>query len=253
MVPAPLAAAYSEVGLQLQLASASDGEPCAGSGCLYARGFDRQVQRLASRLSAAAFADYPELQARIDKFEFIIADKSDPGATSSAAGKVVIYGGMRTLRLDEEALAFIIAREMGHVIARHHDENSAVSILFSVLAQVLLPVANIARGAAAIIQSNTMAAATATTAASYAGSWLVKSSTWDEQSAEADSIALSLLRKLGWSRQEVSDALAASFRPAEGDNWLKELRVSARRCEKLAEQPLFAATQAAQQEAPGIH
>lgn len=224
--------------MQLQLAGAAEGDRCAGSECAYARAFEMQVLRLGSRLSQAAFDAYPDLRARIEKFEFIIVDKIAPGATSSANGKVVIFGGIRKLRLDEAALAFVIAREMGHVIARHHDENSAVSILFSVLAQVLLPVANLARGAAAIIQANAVATATVTTAASYVGSRLVKSSYWDDQSQEADTIALSLLGKLGWSTQEVNDALAALARTPHDDSWLKDLHVSAMRSDKLAEKPL---------------
>lgn len=228
MLPSSLSAAYSEVELQFQLAGSFESEPCAGEECVYARAFDRQVQRIGSRLAQAAFDAYPDLSSRIEKFEFIVADKLSPGAVSSANGKVVIFRGIHKLRLDEAALAFVIAREMARVIAGHHDENSTVSILFSVLAQVLLPVANLARGAVAVIQSNSWLTATATSAASYAGSSLVKSGTRDGQVEEADAIAFSLLGKLGWSSQEVSDALAAAVPLPRSDPWLAELRLAAR-------------------------
>ncbi len=235
MVPASFSAAYSELGMRLQLATAAKGDPCADFGCGYALAFDMQVLRLGSRLSKVAYDVYPDLRTRVEKFEIVVADKFDPGATSSANGKVVIYRGLSKLRLDEVSLAFVIAREMAQVIATHHDENSAVSILFSVLSQVLLPVANLARSAAAIIQANTLTAATATTAASFAGSKLVKSNKQDEQSEEADAVALSLLDKLGWSPREVSDALTKAVRTPGGDAWLKDLYASVVRCGILAE------------------
>jgi len=51
MVPASFSAAYSELGMRLQLATAAKGDPCADFGCGYALAFDMQVLRLGSRLS----------------------------------------------------------------------------------------------------------------------------------------------------------------------------------------------------------
>lgn len=229
-VPASVSAVHSEMGMRLHLATLPDTHlPCIGVECQLNRAFDKRVLRLGTRLAQSAFDTYPELIDRFKQFDFAIAEKSELGSTSSAAGTVVIFRGVQKMRLDEEALAFLIAREMGHVISRHHDEDSATSILFSVLAQVLLPVANLVRGSAALLQtaSATATAATASSAASFLGSRLMIESYKAEQLREADTIALNLLAGLGWSRAEIADALAAGAPVVGDDRWLKDLRISA--------------------------
>lgn len=237
-VPSSVSAVHSEMGMRLNLISAVDiSSPCVGVECRLDRAFDQRVLRLGTRLAQSAFEIYPELTERFSKFEFVIAEKAEPGSASSAAGTVVIFRGVQKLRLDEEALAFLIAREMGHVISRHHDENSATSILFSIAAQVLLPVTNLIRGSAALLQtaSATAAASTVSTAASFVGSRIAIESYRRNQLHEADAVALDLLASLGWSRGEVADALVASTQVVGDDGWSKDLRVSAREVIGLTE------------------
>jgi Zn-dependent protease with chaperone function len=237
-VPSSVTAVHSEMGMRLSLASVADTPaPCVGVECRLDHAFDQRVQRLGARLAQSAFEIYPDLSERFNQFEFVIAEKAEPGSASSAAGTVVIFRGVQKLRLDEEALAFLIAREMGHVISRHHDEDSSTSILFSVLAQVLMPVTNLIRGSAALIQS---ASATATasalsTAASFVGSRITIESYKLDQLHEADAVALDLLVSLGWSRGEIDDALVASAQVVGDDRWSKDLRVSAKEVVGLAE------------------
>lgn len=227
-VPPSISAVHSEIGMRLNLASAADTpSSCVGVECRLDRAFDQRVLRLGARLANSAFEIYPDLTERFSRFEFVIAEKAEPGSASSAAGTVVIFRGVQKLRLDEEALAFLIAREMGHVIGRHHDEDSATSILFSIAAQVLFPVANLIRGSAALIQTAS-AAATASTAASFIGSRMVIASYKLDQLREADAVALNLLAGLGWNRGEIADALAAGTQVAGDDRWSKDLRISAR-------------------------
>lgn len=227
-VPASVSAVHSEVGMRLHLATLPDTLlPCTGLECRLDRAFDQRVLRLGTRLAQSAFEAYPDLTERFKQFDFVIAEKTELGSTSSAAGTVVIFRGVQRMHLDEEALAFLIAREMGHVISRHHDEDSATSILFSVLLQVLMPVANLVRGSAALIQTAS-ATATATTAASFLGSQLMIESYKADQLREADTIALNLLAGLGWSRTEIADSLAAGAPVAGNDRWSKDLLVSAR-------------------------
>lgn len=234
-VPASVSAVHSEVGMRLSLASEVDTpSSCVGVECRLDRAFDQRVQRLGTRLAQSAFEIYPDLTERFSQFEFVIAEKAEPGSASSAAGTVVIFRGVQKLRLDEEALAFLIAREMGHVISRHHDEDSATSILFSIAAQVLFPVANLIRGSAALIQSAS-AMATASSAASFVGARIVIESYKLDQLHEADGVALDLLASLGWNRGEVADALAAGTQIAGDDRWSKDLRVSAREVVGLTE------------------
>ncbi|MDD5331115.1 MAG: M48 family metalloprotease [Sulfuricella sp.] len=224
--PPALSAVYSEMDMQAHLMTSADaGTLCAGMECLLNHAFDQQVQRLGARLAESAFATYPDLKQRIGKFEFVVAEKAEPGTASNSSGTVVIFRGVQKLHLSEEAIAFLIAREMGHAISRHHDENSAVSILFSVVAQVLLPVANLVRGSVALIQT----ASAATTAASFIGSRAMIENNKPEQMREADAIALELLAKQGWNKRDIADALASGNQAAGDDTWSKGLRLSAAR------------------------
>jgi len=45
----------------------------------------------------------------------VIADKAEPGTTSSACGTVVILSGTRALELSDPSLASVLAREIGPV------------------------------------------------------------------------------------------------------------------------------------------
>lgn len=235
--PASMSAVYSEVNMKLSLVTAANADSsCAGAECELDRAFDQSVLRLGTRLAQAAYEAYPDLGKRVGKFEFIIAEKTDPGSTSSASGTVVIFRGAQKLRLDEETLGFLIAREMGHVIGRHHDENAATGIWFSVLAAVFMPVTSIISGSAALAQTASASAASTalTSAASFVGSRITIASYKSDQLHEADVIAVDLLDRMGWSRSDVADALVAHTRVMGDDVWSKDLRVSAEDVVKLA-------------------
>jgi len=235
--PASVSAVYSEVNMQLSLVTeANTGSPCVGAECEFDRAFDQSVLRLGTRLAQSAFETYPDLTKQFGKFEFVIAEKVSPGSISSATGTVVIFRGVQKLRLGEETLAFLIAREMGHVIGRHHEENSATSILFSVLASVFMPVTNLISGSAALAQtaSATAAATAAASAASFIGSKITIASYKLDQSREADAIALTLLNRLGWNRNDIAEALVADTRVMGDDSWSKDLRASAEDVVRLA-------------------
>jgi Zn-dependent protease with chaperone function len=223
--PLPISMMYSEFDMRVYLAASTDtGAPCVSVQCMVDLGFERQVQRLGARLANAAFAAYPDLYRRLDHFEFIIAEKEDPGSTSTASGKIVIFRGVQKMHLDEDALAFLIAREMGHVIGRHHEENSATRIMFTVLTQVLFPFANLISGSAALAQP--AISATASTAASYFGSKLVISGNKSVQLKEADGIALNLLARQGWTSRDIADSMETVETIAGKDAWSKDLYLS---------------------------
>ena len=208
------------------IAEANTDSPCLGSACELDRAFDQRVLQLGKGLAQSAFETYPELAERFVKFDFLIAEKSSPGSASSATGKVVIFRGVQKLYLGDEALAFLIAREMGHVIRRPHDDNSATRIFFSVLATVFLPIRG---GTAALVQTaSTTTIFTATTsAASYIGSKVTIANYKLDQLHEADAIALNLMEKQGWKRTRIADALLTKTRVMGDDSWSKDLRVSA--------------------------
>ncbi len=236
--PASMSAVYSEVNMKLSLVTAANADSsCAEAECELDRAFDQSVLRLGTRLAQAAYEAYPDLGKRVGSFEFIIAEKANPGSTSSASGTVVIFRGVQKLRLDEAALGFLIAREMGHVIGRHHDEDAATGIWFSVLATVLMPVTSIISGSAALAQTASASAAStaATSAASFVGSRITIASYKSDQLHEADVIAVNLLDRMGWRRSDVADALVAHTRVMGDDIWSKDMRVSAEDVVKLAE------------------
>jgi len=235
--PASVSAVYSEVDMHLSLVTeANTGSPCVETECELDRVFDQRVLRLGTSLAKSAFETYPDLAGRFGKFEFVIAEKSSTGSVSSAAGTVVIFRGVQKLYLGDETLAFLIAREMGHVIGRHHDEDTATSILFSVLASVFMPVSNLLKGSAALAQtaSTTSASAAITSAASFVGSKITIESYKHDQLREADTIALNLLGKLGWNRSNIADALVADTRIIGDDSWSKVFKISADDVVRLA-------------------
>lgn len=240
-------AVYSEFDMHLQLVTAADAPSCEAAECVADRVFDQRILALGRRLADTAFRQHADLQLRFPRFEFIVADKLDPGAASSAAGTVVIYRGVRRLDLDDAALAFVLAREISHIIAGHHDENVTTSVLVAVAAQILLPVLNIGSlFSATTAAATTAASSTATTSAvasvaSFAGSRVLRASDRPLQVREAEAMAMRLLAAAGWDGREVSDQLQA-LRPAlpEEADWTVELRESALRVASLMQGPAFA-------------
>ena len=237
-------AVYSEFDMNLLLVTAADAPSCVAAECLADRAFDQRILALGRRLADTAFRQHADLPLRFPRFEFIVADKLDPGAASSAAGTVVIFRGVRRLELDDAALAFVLAREMNHIIAGHHDENVTTSILVAVAAQIFLPVLNIGSlfsattAAAATAASSTATSSAVASVASFAGSRDLRANDRPLQEREAATMAMSLLAAAGWDGREVSEQLQA-LRPAmqEEAEWTAELRESTLRIASLMQGP----------------
>lgn len=241
-------AVYSEFDMHLELVMATDAPSCRAAECAANHAFDQRILALGGRLAETAFGQHADLKARFPRFEFIVADKLDPGAASSAAGTVVIYRGVRRLDLDDAALAFVLAREMSHIIAGHHDENVTTSILVAVATQILFPVLNLGTlfsGGAATTAAATTAAGSAmattavTSVASFAGSRALRAGERPQQVREAEAMAMQLLAAAGWDGREVSDQLQA-LRPAlpADPAWTGELRESTQRIASLMQGPV---------------
>lgn len=237
-VPQPLSEIYSEVNMRLQLATTADARyQCAESECDASKEFDMRVARLGERLADKAFELYPDLRERIGHFEFLTSDKAEPGTTSNASGTMVVFSGTRALELSDPALAFVLAREMGHVIGRHHNENSATRIIVSVLAQVLLPMSGLFRALALFPAASSAATASTATAASFLGSHAVIATYRPQQLAEADTIALTVLARLGYEPQEMADALAEAEQRLDDSSWPQDLRASSGHVAQIAQGP----------------
>jgi predicted Zn-dependent protease len=244
-------AVYSEIDMQLQLITAADAPGCHEADCLADRDFEQRVLAVGGRLADVAFRQHPDLHLRFPRFEIVVADKRDPGSASSAAGTVVIFRGTRNITQEEGALAFVLAREMSHVIGGHHDENVATSILVGVAAQVLFPFLNIpalfSTGAAATTAATSAATATVTStfantavasAASFAGSRALRASYRDQHVLEAEIMAMDLLAAAGWDGREVAGQLSALKAPLpDTPAWSEELYRSAQRIASLMQGP----------------
>ena len=247
--PKPLqgfSAVYSEFDMQMQLVTAADAPACQEAKCVADRAFDQRILMLGRRLTDSAFRQHADLYLRIPRFEFVVADKTDPGATSSAGGTVVIYRGLQSLNLDDAVLAFVLAREMSHVIAGHHDENVTASVLVAVAAQILFPALNIgglfasgaASAAASSAASTTVGSTLATSAASFLGSRALRASYRPQQEREAEVMAMKLLADAGWAGLEVSEKMESQRSSlAEDTAWTKGFRESTLRIANMMQGP----------------
>ena len=172
-----------------------------------------QTLRIAESLQAAARGLYADKMKSLGNFDVYIADSKDAETLSSATGKIALYGGIAPLKPSDDWLAYVIAREMGHVLSGHHDQNSAASILTSLIMNLLIP-------GSGLIKS----------ALSFAGSQAASASGGEKQAQEADEVALKLLEAAGYSARAVALNLAQGpFDERLGtSSWADSLRQSAR-------------------------
>lgn len=233
VAPSPIGAAYSEANLQRSLLL-SETRACRPDTCGAVAAFNRRLLRTGERLMRAA-ADEAREQP-IPRFDLRLLDTTERGTASSAAGTVVVHGGTRELDPADPALAFLVAREMGHLMAGHHHEDSATNLAFSVIGTLLLPVGNLVRGAAAALTAGDGIAA-ATTAASYVGASAYKATYRTDQLREADLLALRLALRAGWSLDEIADALAAIAPRLRDEGWSGELLISKTRLDQITAGP----------------
>lgn len=241
VAPRQLGEAYSQVELRTMLALAAD-SPCKDKSCDAQLGFRREVVQLGTRLAKAAREIKTELRGPQPNFIFLVPAKDEIGTLSSASGSIVLFDGLRQLDLEEPALAFLIAREMGHIISQHHEENSATSIGVSLAFAIVMPMAAVLRGAAATVSALTttsVVGTAATTAASIAGTRIIKSIYRPDQLHEADTMALKIMHQAGWSAIEITGALQNSQGRLQNEGWEAELLVSKVRLENIFAGPVL--------------
>lgn len=176
--------------------------------------FNRNVAQIAGPLQATAMKLYPDLAWCTRKavggcFDVYLVDNETPGSSSSANGRIILNSGLVQAQPDETVLAFVIAREMGHVIARHHEERSSVSIVTSVLLNVLIPGSGLVKS---VISTGIGRIAAA--------------SNRDVQIVEADAIALNLLKGSGIAKRDVARSLLGTRAITDDSTWTTEFRRS---------------------------
>ena len=176
--------------------------------------FAQQVERVAGALQKGAQSLYPDLAQRVpglvgNRFDVYVVDGTEPGSSSSANGRIALNAGLGARQPYDDWMAFAIAREMGHVIARHHEENSAASITTSVIMNILIPGSGLLK-----------------TLVSAGGSKIAATSQRDVQTLEADAIALDLLQAAGFRLRDVSLTLRIESALLDDGPWSRSFRDS---------------------------
>lgn len=176
-----------------------------------AQAFAEQVKRIAGGLQVAAQGLYPERVQRIGAFDVYVAGSEEFGAMSSGTGKIAVNAGLAKLKPTDDWLAFVIAREMGHVVSGHHDSNAGASLAVSVIMNLILP-------GSGLIKS----------AISFASSQVASESGRDRQTREADDAALKLLEAAGYTAKAVALNLRlAPLDETANSRWATTFRASA--------------------------
>jgi predicted Zn-dependent protease len=232
VAPGDVGVLYSAVEMQAKLAFIPD-VTCEEAGCDAAQAFRNTVQKLTGQLGKGVAQLVAETQLQLPEFNVSVASKDDIGTLSSASGNIIIFAGLQPLEFPEPLLAFLIAREMGHILAKHHEENSATSIGISVAVALLFPVTNLLRGAQAAYVATTTSSSLASSALSFAGSRMVKGLYESDQQHEADMYALRIMAYAGWTSYEVAAALYAVSSRITGAGWMAELQESKNRIDLL--------------------
>ena len=235
IVPSGISDAVSDVDMQLRLAAKTNAVACAADICLQNQSFDARVQQLGTQLSDAAYAQYPTLKKRVPNFVFSVADKKEPGSASNARGKVVIFRGLQAFALTDDALSFVMAREMAHVIGKHHNKNTSTKLIISALATIIFPAVGIIGASSAATQATTattLLTSAASTATSLLGSEVAMAKMKPSQLLEADEIALKVLSQSTtslseWNLRETASVLQLDQAEVQKpNNWLQDLQIS---------------------------
>lgn len=223
--PGEIGAAYSELEMRAKLAVTPDSR-CEDDECIAAQAFRTRVLEIGQRVSDGAYSLAFESNLQLPNFLITVPGKNDIGTLSSGTGSIVVFDGLRSLRPQDPLLAFLIAREMAHIMAGHHEDNSYISLGISIAVSLLFPVANVLRGVEVAASSAIATSSLASTAVSMAGSRIVRGLYKADQQRKADTLALDILAHAGWTAFEVAEALQASMPLVIGEGWMAELRES---------------------------
>lgn len=233
MVELPAVQVHADVGFALSRGARRSAEADSqldgcDAGCQALRErFRARVVEIGTSLQAAARDMSPDSLERIGAFDIGVDPDLDIATASSAGGRIALGAGLARLEPNDDVIAFLVAREMAHVLARHDEEDSGARIFFSAVT-TLLPIAMVARLVASMVGSGAMM-----------GSWAA------DQRREADEIALALLVRTGRTVYGVGRSLAAGLRTerlADGDEWTIRYRESAGRVATVASAGPNAAT-----------
>lgn len=223
VVDMPLAATHADITFTITTGPRHS-EGCDDSvGCL--AGPDRdattrfalQVRRVTGVLQEGIQRLYPDLVERVPgmvagRFDVYVVGGDEPGSASSADGRIALNAGLGASQPYDDWMAFVIAREMAHVIARHHEENSSAGIATSVIMNILIPGSSLLKSLM-----------------SAGGSAIAAKSQRDVQSMEADAIAQALLEAAGYRLRNIYLTLLIEPVLLNDGQWSRSFRDSADR------------------------
>jgi Zn-dependent protease with chaperone function len=229
IVPTAVSDAIADMEMRIKLATKANALPCQAQHCEDNAAFDQRIQHLLQHQVATAYVEYPALRQAMPNFEAQVIEKSEFGTASNSRGKLLFFRGLQTLHLSDDALSFIIAREMGHVIGKHHNKNTGTKLLISALATVLFPAVGIIAASSTAQQASTattLVTSAGSTFTSLVGGEVAVARMKPTQLQQADDIALKLMRAQG-----VDLANLLLDLPAEKENpnsWLEDLAATKR-------------------------
>lgn len=224
---------YSDIDMQMSLVTQPNAGDCIDDECLERMEFDDRVQWLGNKLAHAAYAVYPELKKRTPSFQFEVVNKLSVATASTTNGRIVVFRGLQQLALGDEALSYVLAREMGHVIGQHHTQNIATKLMITAVASILFPALAIVSASSTAAQASTatsLVTSAASSVTSLVGAEVAMKKAKPDQMAMADNVALNLMLYQAYDMQTVVDAMPAP--DAEDSAWMQDLHVSANKLEE---------------------
>lgn len=219
-VPSSISDLYSDIDMRVRLSTKASAVACVAEQCAENLAFDARVGAIGRYLSKAALMVYPQKDKVIGSFNFSVADKLEAGTASNNKGQIVVFRGVQSLQLSDDALGFVIAREMSHVLAGHHVTNTSTKLIISALATVLFPAIAIIGASGAAAQVSTVAS----TATSMVGSEVVMARMKPTQLNQADEMARNIMEKSDWDMRSVESVLRQD--DAIKGAWMLDLQAS---------------------------
>ena len=209
-VPSGVSDLYSDIDMRVRLSTKASALACVAEQCAENSAFDARITFIGGYLSQAALIAYPQKHKVISNFNFSVANKIEAGTASNNKGQIVIFRGVQNLQLSDDALGFVMAREMSHVLAGHHVTNTSTKLIISALASVLFPAFAIIGASGAAAQASTattLISSAASTATSMVGSEVVMAQMKPTQLNRADEMARNIMENSGWDMRSVESVL----------------------------------------------
>ncbi|MDZ4099657.1 MAG: M48 family metalloprotease [Methylophilaceae bacterium] len=223
----PITDIYSDIDTRLKLAIKADAEVCEDLACEDNLAFDQRIQALGLALTKAAIIGLPEQEARLSRMKFSVVEKRDAGIASNNKGRIMVFRGLQDMQLSDDALAFIMAREMGHVLAGHHRTNTSTKLMISALASVLFPAVAIVAASSTAAQASTattLITSAASTATSVIGGEVAVSTMKSTQLSQSVDIALRIMQHGEWNLSSACSVLHHDAPPQNG--WWRDMEMS---------------------------